>query len=61
MEFSICSSNPWKIKRKIYTKNDIDLFAFYCVENGYCGLADIDEIGDIGFDIRLEYPKNGRK
>ena len=61
MEFSVCSNNPWKIKRNIYTRNDVDLFAFYCVENNYCGLADVDEVGDVNFTIRIDYPKSGRK
>lgn len=61
MIFSVCSNNPWKVKQKIYTKDEIDLFAFYCVENGFCGLAKREEVGDTGFSIRDQMPKYGRK
>lgn len=45
MIFKTCSVNPLRAKRKIYTKDEVDLFAFYCIENGFCGLAKIDEVG----------------
>ncbi len=61
MQFSICTMNPWKIKRKIYSGDEIDLFAFYCLDNNYCGLAKVSEVGETAFHIRISKPKNNEK
>lgn len=62
MTFSVCSTDAYNLTSKNYTKNEIDLFAFYCVENGYCGLAKIEEVQNTkAFTIRIIPAKSCRK
>ena len=61
MIFSVCSTDAYNLKITHYTKEDINLFAFYCIENNFCGLAKIEEVGHKTFTIRTEPTKSGRK
>lgn len=62
MNFSICSTDAYNLIYKSYTKEEIDLFIFYCIENGYCGLVKIEEIDNTKtFTIRIIPAKSCRK
>lgn len=46
-----------------YSKNEVDLFFLYCVENEWCGIYLVDESETIPVElnIRIVPPKNGQK
>ena len=46
-----------------YSKNEVDMFFLYCVENDWCGiyLADESETIPVELNIRIVPPKNGQK
>ena len=43
MIFYLQSINSKKKIKKPYSKNEIDLFLFYCIENNYFGMMSMDE------------------
>lgn len=43
MRFSLSRTNPYKKTSEKYDKNEVDLFALYCVENDWCGIIDYNE------------------
>ena len=44
MSFYLCSFNPKKKIKRVYTGKDIDLFIVYCIENKYMGFIWENEV-----------------
>ena len=44
MSFCLCSFNPKKKVKRVYTGKDIDLFIVYCIENKYMGFIWENEV-----------------
>ncbi len=46
-----------------YSKEEVDLFFLYCIENDWCGLYFVNEATNIPMElnIRIVPPKNGQK
>ena len=59
MVFYTNITNPFTKTVKKYSDKEIDLFAFYCISNGYSGLATISECVKTETFIRTTLPKNG--
>lgn len=56
---SLRSSNNWQVKK--YSKEEVDLFAFYDYENKKGYLVPIEELERINlFSLRLKKPKNNQ-
>lgn len=60
MKFNICRTDGFTGSHKQYTKNDIDYFCLYCVENNYIGLVPVEETGSRAFTIRTQMPQNNQ-
>lgn len=58
MTFQVNVTNPFKKKKRLYTKEEVDIFLLYCVENNYCGLMLFDEYKSFEVKIRLSPPNN---
>lgn len=53
IKFDVTKSNPYSKIDPKYIKNEVDYFAFYCIENDWCGLLDFDEYKpSLSFRIR---------
>lgn len=60
MIFSTNISNPYTKKTRKYNKDEIDLFAVYCMENNYIGLIPIEECSAKDTILRIENTKNNQ-
>lgn len=60
MNFSTCITDPYKLTRTKYTSEMIDVFALFCLENGYIGLIKVEDCGE-SLKLRTDAPKNGQK
>ena len=60
MIFRTNITNPYKKTNRKYTKEEIDLFGLYCIENDYIGLLSIDEYTCKDTNIRLVPPQNNQ-
>lgn len=52
MMFCINKTNPFKMTSVAYENNEVDYFALYCVETGWCGLISLEDTNhqkDISF------------
>ena len=58
MVFHICRTNPNTKKRIGYTKDEIDYFFLYCLENKWCGFINVDDTPNEYLTIHLDFPKN---
>lgn len=43
MTFYINKTNPFKMSRFTYKSNEVDYFALYCIETGWCGLISFED------------------
>lgn len=58
MRFSIDVTNPFSKTRRKYTKDEVDIFLLYCIENKYCGLMLFSEYISSDTKIWLKPPLN---
>lgn len=58
MRFSIDMTNPFSKTRRKYTKDEVDIFLLYCIENKYCGLMLFSEYISSDTKIWLKPPLN---
>lgn len=62
MEFEMCRTNGFTLKKTPYTSKDTDYFYLYCIENKESYLISQNEIGEIRtVTIRIDKPKNNQK
>ena len=59
MIFSTCKSNPYQKINTLYTENEVDYFALYCLENNWCGWIKNENISR-ETRLRIEEPKNNQ-
>ena len=57
MVFHICRTNPNTKRRIVYTKDEIDYFFLYCIENKWCGIISINEAQKEYLYIYLDFPR----
>lgn len=53
MTFCINRTNPFKMTSSAYEHHEVDYFALYCIETGWCGLISIEDTNnqkDISFN-----------
>lgn len=55
MKFDVTKSNPYSKIDPKYIENEVDYFAFYCIENDWCGLLDFKEYKP-NLSFRLKEP-----
>ena len=60
MIFKTCKTDPYKKTNTLYTKNEVDFFAFYCVENDWVGFMSFEDYHGKETKIRLLPPKNNQ-
>lgn len=60
MKFSTNKSNPYTKINKKYTVAEIDLFAFYCIENGYLGIMPVTDCTANDTILRINIPSNNQ-
>lgn len=61
MEFELCRTNGFTLKKYPYTREDTDYFFLYCMENNQSYLISIDDVNDIKtLNLRLDKPKNNQ-
>lgn len=60
MIFCTNITNPFKKTNRKYTKDEVDLFGLYCIENDYIGLLPTSDYTSKDTIIRTEYPKNNQ-
>ena len=58
MLFYSCRTNGFTGKHTTYTVDEIDYIFLYCIENGYMGLINVNEVPPQKIMIRLNPPKN---
>lgn len=58
MRFSVDVTNPFSKTRRKYTKDEVDIFLLYCIENKYCGLMLFSEYISSDTKIWLKPPLN---
>lgn len=63
MRFVICRTNGFTGVRVPYTKEEIDYFCVYCIENNYIGLIPVAHVQNItggAYSLRIRLPKNNQ-
>lgn len=60
MDFDVTKSNPYSKIDPKYVEGEVDYFAFYCMENEWCGMLGFDEYKP-QVTFRLKPPKNNQK
>ena len=61
MIFDICRTNGFTGENKKYTKDEVDYFFLYCVENDFKGLISFEELSPrYTLCIRCDKAKNGQ-
>ena len=61
MDFNICRSNGFTCLKQPYSKNEIDYFFIYCIENSYMGLVPVTINAKTVLRIRISKPLNNQK
>lgn len=61
MEFHTNITNPFKKTYRKYTKEEVDYFGLYCLENNYVGLLPFSDYTTKVTKIRIIPPKNNQK
>lgn len=59
MQFELNKTNPYKKTTCLYSKDEVDYFALYCVENDWCGLIPYNEHSR-SLKVRINIPKNNQ-
>lgn len=60
MIFKTCKNDPYNKKVTLYTKDEVDYFAFYCIENEWCGLMSYEDYCSKETRIRTKLPNNNQ-
>lgn len=60
MIYKTCKTDPYNKKNTLYTKEEVDYFAFYCIETNWIGLMSFENYHSKETKIRVEFPKNNQ-
>ncbi len=61
MIFETNITNPFKKTIRKYSRDEVDMFGLFCVENSYIGLMPISECTSKETVLRIKKPKNNQK